>query len=69
MAKRAWIGSGSAIFTRTFSSGWRVTDMPPHTVGGKAFVEKVLSAESVEEHFEHFPILELVEEVFEPSDD
>jgi len=30
-----------------------------HTVGGKAFVEEVLPVESVEEYFEHFPVLEI----------
>jgi len=31
----------------------------PHTVGGKSFVEEVLPVESVEEYFEHFPVLEI----------
>ena len=30
-----------------------------HTVGGKAFIEEVLPGESVEEYFEHFPVLEI----------
>ena len=30
-----------------------------HTVGGKSFVEEVLPVESVEEYFEHFPVLEI----------
>jgi hypothetical protein len=29
------------------------------TVGGKSFVEKTLPVESVEEYFEHFPVLEI----------
>ena len=30
-----------------------------HTVGGKSFVEEVLPIDSVEEYFEHFPVLEI----------
>ena len=30
-----------------------------HTVGGRSFTEKVLPIESVQEYFEHFPILEI----------
>ncbi len=30
-----------------------------HTVGGKSFTEKVLPIESVQEYFEHFPVLEI----------
>jgi uncharacterized protein YecE (DUF72 family) len=30
-----------------------------HTVGGKSFTERVLPVESVQEYFEHFPILEI----------
>ena len=30
-----------------------------HKVGGKSFIEEVLPVESVEEYFEHFPILEI----------
>jgi len=30
-----------------------------HNVGGKSFVEEVLPVESVEEYFEHFPVLEI----------
>ena len=30
-----------------------------HTVGGKAYTDEVLPVESVQEYFEHFPILEL----------
>ena len=31
----------------------------PHKVGDKTFVEKVLPVESVQEYFEHFPVLEI----------
>ena len=36
----------------------RVTERK-HTVGGKSFTEKVLPVDSVQEYFEHFPILEI----------
>lgn len=36
----------------------RITERK-HTVGGKSFVEKVLPVDSVQEFFEHFPVLEI----------
>ena len=36
----------------------RITERK-HTVGGKTFTERVLPVESVQEYFEHFPILEI----------
>jgi uncharacterized protein YecE (DUF72 family) len=36
----------------------RVTERK-HTVGGKSFTEKVLPVDSVQEYFEHFPVLEI----------
>ena len=36
----------------------RITERK-HTVGGKAFTERVLPVESVREYFEHFPVLEI----------
>jgi len=36
----------------------RITERK-HTVGGKSFAEKVLTVDSVQEYFEHFPVLEI----------
>jgi len=49
-----WIG-------QVYSEGRYTKEMKPrtHKVGGKSFTEEVLPVESVEEYFEHFPILEI----------
>jgi len=36
----------------------RITERK-HTVGGKSFTERVLPVDSVQEYFEHFPVLEI----------
>jgi hypothetical protein len=36
----------------------RITERK-HTVGGKSFTEKVLPVDSIQEYFEHFPVLEI----------
>ena len=49
-----WIGQ---IYTNERYQG-RITRRT-NTVGGKSFIEEVLPVESVEEYFEHFPLLEI----------
>ena len=49
-----WIG-------QIYSEGRYTKEIKPrtHKIGEKSFTEEVLPVESVEEYFEHFPILEI----------
>jgi uncharacterized protein YecE (DUF72 family) len=49
-----WIGQ---IYTKERYQGR--TTRRTNTVGGKSFIEEVLPVDSVEEYFEHFPLLEI----------
>lgn len=47
-----WIG-------QIYTEGRYKTAPRTHKVGGKSFIEEVLPVESVEEYFQHFPVLEI----------